>query len=87
MAICVNYAQDINGMLYEPILLPTGEPVNQCTGFVLQTSQEVGASLRLLFQDYFDLDSALSLTLIGAFLVSFVSGHVLGKILAGLRRA
>jgi hypothetical protein len=86
MAICVAFQYDLNGMLYEQVLLPTGEPVNQCSGFVLQTSQELGSDLRLLYQDYFDFDTALSATLITAFLLSFVSGHVLGKILAGLRR-
>ncbi|CAK0746189.1 conserved hypothetical protein [Gammaproteobacteria bacterium] len=81
MATCVAVMN--NGFLR----LDTVSPPDTCA-YLLVSSADYAANLNVnaLFSTYFDFDAALSATLLGAFLLSFVSGHVLGKILAGLRR-
>lgn len=81
MASCVAVAPDT--VLHLDTLTPPG----QCE-YLLVTATDYAANLNVneLFARYFAFDAALSIEIIGACLLVFVSGHVLGKILAGLRR-
>ena len=81
MASCVTVAA--NNSLRLDRLTPPAE----CE-YLLITATDYAANLNVneLFARYFAFDAALSIEIIGACLLVFVSGHVLGKILAGLRR-
>ncbi len=81
MASCVTVAFD-NALFLDTVSSP-----DSCA-FLLVTNADYRANLNVnaLFAQYLDLDPVLAGTLLGAFLLSFVSGHVLGKILAGIRR-
>lgn len=81
MASCVTVAPDTT------LHLDTLTPPAECD-YLLITATDYAANLNVneLLAAYFAFDAQLSITIIGACLLVFVSGHVLGKILAGLRR-
>lgn len=43
-------------------------------------------SVNTLFHEYFQFDTEIFGILLSAFLVAFVSGHILGRVLSGLRK-
>ncbi|WP_019867562.1 hypothetical protein [Methylovulum miyakonense] len=81
MASCVAVAPD-NTLFLDAVSSP-----DSCA-YLLITNADYQANLNInaLFAQYLAFDPVLSGTLLGAFIVSFVAGHVLGKVLAGLRR-
>ncbi len=44
-------------------------------------------SLKTLFDQYFALDPTMFELVFGSFMLAFVSGHVLGRVISGLRKA
>ncbi len=60
---------------------------------VYPTCAEVGyqprryTDLADIYAQYFDVDLAIVELVMGAYFVAFVSGHVLGRIVSGLRKA
>jgi hypothetical protein len=62
-------------------------------GFVADSSGAVIAQIDLngglnaLFAQYFDFDLSLSELIVGAYFMSFLSGHILARIVSGLRKA
>ncbi|MFZ2450500.1 MAG: hypothetical protein WAW36_08275 [Methylovulum miyakonense] len=81
MASCVAVTPD-NFLMLDPVSSPDTCP------FLIITAADYAANLNVnqLFTEYLAFDTTLFVTLTGGFLLSFVTGHVLGKILAGLRR-
>jgi len=61
------------------------EPLDNCT-FLILSSDEV-KRMSLSKDLNFDIDAAFFTEITGYLLLSFVSGHVLGRILKGLGRA
>lgn len=83
MAICV----DVNnaGRLVEEVL----QPAETCTAYLLQTAAEYQHlnSLDSLFSQYLSVDSEFTVFVMTAYFVSFLSGHILGRIVSSLRKA
>ena len=61
------------------------EPLDNCT-FLILSNDEV-KRMSLVKDLNFDIDAAFFTEITGYLLLSFVSGHVLGRILKGLGRA
>lgn len=65
-------------------LLPSVHTIDQCTGWVLQSPAEYTATLNLqqLFVTYFSFDPVLFGQVSSFLLITFITGHVTGKIVA-----
>lgn len=83
MAICV----DVNnaGRLVEAV----NQTETTCTAYLLQTAAEYQHlnSLDSLFSEYLSFDLEMAEFIMTAMFVSFISGHVLGRVISGLRKA
>ena len=64
-------------------------PADTCTTYVLQTAQEYKtlSDVSAVFADYFQFDPTLSELIMTSMLLSFLSGHILGRVISGLRKA
>ncbi|TRW99832.1 hypothetical protein [Candidatus Methylobacter oryzae] len=82
MSVCVAVAPD--GVLS----LDLATPFSGCS-YVLISSNEYTsiAGLNDLFSQYFAFDSTMFELVFGSFMIAFVSGHVLGRVISGLRKA
>lgn len=67
----------------------TTETVSSCTAYILQTSEEFQSlpTLAAIFADYFQFDLNLSEFIMTSMLLSFLSGHILGRVISSLRKA
>lgn len=83
MATCVAVLAG-NGNLLQ--LDPATDPTTCAYLLISSTDYQANLNVNALFTSYLAFDPALFGTLITAFLLSFVTGHTIGKILAGLRR-
>lgn len=82
MAACV--AVGIDNVLS----LDTVTPVSECAFVLVQSSEYTTISgLNALFAEYFQFDNDLFTLIITAYLLSFISGHILGRVISGLRKA
>lgn len=83
MALCV--ALDINGFLIEAV----GQTESTCTAYLLQTAAEYQHlnSLDSLFSLYLGFDLEMAEFIMVSMLVAFISGHTLGRVISGLRKA
>ena len=68
----------------------TNEVLTQdlCTGFISQSSVDYVSlsTLGTLFQTYFAFDVSLFAQLTGELLLVFTAGHILGRIIGGMRK-
>lgn len=81
MAVCVAVAK--SGVLH----LDTLSDVSLCQYLLISNSDFLTVkNVNTLFSTYFDFDFVLFDKLLGAFLVSFIAGHYLGKVVAALRK-
>jgi hypothetical protein len=67
----------------------TTETIDNCTTYVLQTAQDYKtlSDISAVFADYFQFDLNLSELIMTSMLLSFLSGHILGRVISGLRKA
>lgn len=81
MAICLEI---VAGALVEV----AGATELTCTAYLLTTATEYRSfDLRAIFAEYFQFDLTLSELIMTSMLVAFISGHVLGRVISGLRKA
>lgn len=82
MSVCVALASD------NTLLLDTLTPIEHCS-YVLISSGEVATitGINQLLIEFFAFDTSLFSFILTAYLTAFISGHVLGRIVSGLRKA
>lgn len=61
--------------------------VTAIDGLMTYADGSGGSTLTALFATYFEFDQSIFEIVISAYLVSFVSGHILGRVVSGLRKA
>ncbi|MFZ4504418.1 MAG: hypothetical protein ACOYM1_10750 [Methylovulum sp.] len=82
MAACITVTAD-NALYLDPI-----SQIDTCAYVLVQSTEYTTISgLNALFAEYFAFDTSLFELIITAYLLSFISGHILGRIISGLRKA
>lgn len=82
MAVCIAVQPD------NALHLDTVTPLSSCQYVLVESTEYTTLTgLNALFAEYFQFDAALFELILTAYLLSFISGHVLGRVVSGLRKA